>query len=50
MDLMQMVLQQLSGGGVRQISNQIGADEDTTGQAVQAAIPVLISARGKIFW
>ncbi len=44
MDLMQLLMQQLSGDGVKQISRQIGADEGTTNQAITAALPVLISA------
>jgi hypothetical protein len=40
----QMLTQQLSGGGLSQISQQIGADEQTTGQALSAAVPLLLSA------
>lgn len=40
----QMLTQQLSGGGLSQISQQIGADEQTTGTALSAAVPLLISA------
>jgi hypothetical protein len=44
MDLMQIVMQQLSGDGVKQIGQQIGADEGTTNQAIGTALPVLIAA------
>jgi hypothetical protein len=47
MDMMQVLLSQLSGGGLKQISQQVGADESTTNQAVSAAIPLLISALAK---
>ncbi|NJN95513.1 MAG: DUF937 domain-containing protein [Anaerolineales bacterium] len=40
----QMLTQQLAGGGLSQISQQIGADEQTTGNALSAAIPLLVSA------
>lgn len=42
--LMQLLNQQLSGGGLSQISQQIGADEQTTGNALSAAMPLLLSA------
>lgn len=44
MDIMQVLLNQLSGNGLKQISQQVGADESTTNQVVTAAIPLLISA------
>lgn len=44
MDLVQVLMNQLSGDGVKQISRQIGADEGTTAQAVRVAVPVLVSA------
>lgn len=47
MDLMQILMQQLSGDGVKQISQKIGADESTTNQAIGTALPVLISALAK---
>jgi hypothetical protein len=47
MDLMQTLLNQLSGGGLTQISQQTGVDEQTAGQAVSAAVPLLISALAK---
>ncbi len=43
-DLMQLLNQQLTGDNLSQISHQIGADEGTTGQALGAALPLLISA------
>jgi hypothetical protein len=42
--IMQLLNQQLSGDGLSQISQQIGADEQTTGQALSAAVPLLLSA------
>lgn len=36
------VTEQLSGGNLTQLSQQIGADEATTAQAVQAALPLLL--------
>jgi hypothetical protein len=47
MDLMQILMQQLSGDGVKQISQKIGANEGTTNQAIGTALPVLISALAK---
>lgn len=42
--LTQLLMQQLSGGGLSQISQQIGADEQTTGSALSTAVPLLVSA------
>lgn len=42
--LTKMIMQQLAGGGLSQISRQIGADEETTGSALSAAMPMLLSA------
>jgi hypothetical protein len=42
--LTQQLMQQLSGGGLSQISRQIGADEQTTGSVLSAAMPLLVSA------
>ena len=42
--LTQQLLQQLAGGGLSQISQQIGMDEQTTGSALSASIPLLVSA------
>ena len=42
--LTNMLMQALSGGGLSQISQQIGADEGTTGAALSAAVPTLVSA------
>jgi hypothetical protein len=44
MDLMDILTQQLSGSGLKQISQQAGTDEQGTSQVVSAAIPLLISA------
>ena len=38
------LLQQLGGGGLSQISQQIGADEASTGSALNMAMPLLVSA------
>jgi hypothetical protein len=42
--LTQQLLQQLSGGGLSKIGQQIGADEQTTGSALSTAVPLLVSA------
>ncbi len=42
--LTQQLMQQLSGEGVSRISQQIGADEQTTSSALSAALPLLLSA------
>ena len=42
--IMDQLLQQLSGGGLSQISQQIGADESATGSALSMAMPLLVSA------
>ncbi|MCB0210431.1 MAG: DUF937 domain-containing protein [Anaerolineae bacterium] len=42
--LTQQLMQQLSGDDISQISRQIGADNQTTGMALSAAIPLLVSA------
>lgn len=42
--LTQQLMQQLSGGGVSRISQQIGAEEQTTSSALTAVMPVLVSA------
>lgn len=42
--IMQLLDQQLGGDGVSQISQQIGADKQTTGTALSAAVPLLLSA------
>jgi hypothetical protein len=42
--LTQQLMQQLSGDGLSQISRQIGADEQTTGSVLSAAVPLLVSA------
>jgi hypothetical protein len=44
MDLVQTLMNQLSGDGIQQISHQIGADETTTTQAVRTAVPLLVTA------
>ena len=42
-----MLMSQLSGGGLQQISSQVGADEQSTNQIVGAAIPLLVSTLAK---
>lgn len=39
-----MVSQQLGGDAIKQMSRIIGADEESTGSAVQSALPLLIGA------
>jgi hypothetical protein len=41
------ITQQLSGGNLTQLSQQIGADEATTSQAVQAALPMLLGGMAR---
>jgi hypothetical protein len=43
-DITQLLTRQLLGEALPQISQQIGADKDTTGQALSAAVPLLLSA------
>jgi hypothetical protein len=42
--LTQLLMQQLTGNGVSNISQQIGADEKTTQSALATALPLLVSA------
>ena len=42
--LTQQLMQQLAGGGLSKIGQQIGADEQTTSSALSAALPLLLSA------
>ncbi|MBA3445761.1 MAG: DUF937 domain-containing protein [Gemmatimonadales bacterium] len=44
MALLDMLQQRLGGDAVNQISSRIGADPGTTGNAIDAALPLLISA------
>jgi hypothetical protein len=44
MSLLEMLQQRLGGGVVNQISSRIGADPGTTSNAIDAALPLLISA------
>ena len=44
MSLLQMLQQRLSGDVVSRISSRIGADPGTTGNAIDAALPLLLSA------
>ena len=43
----QQLLKQLAGGGLSQISQQIGADKKTTSSALSAVMPTLVSALAK---
>ncbi len=43
-NLMDMLTGALGGGAVKQISQQLGADESTTQKAVSAALPTLLTA------
>jgi hypothetical protein len=43
-NLTQSLLQQLAGGGLSNISQQLGADEKTTQSALSTALPLLVSA------
>lgn len=47
MSLVDLVTQQLGGNGIRQLSQQIGADEQQTAGAVQMALPVLLGGLAK---
>jgi hypothetical protein len=47
MSLLDLVTQQLGGNGIRQLSHQIGADEQQTAGAVQMALPVLLGGLAK---
>lgn len=42
--LMDVITQAMGGDAVRQMSRQLGANEQTTGGAVAAAVPLLLSA------
>lgn len=42
--LTEMLMRQLAGGALSQISGKIGADQSTTSKALQIALPLLISA------
>ncbi|MCS6806642.1 MAG: DUF937 domain-containing protein [Acidobacteriota bacterium] len=42
--IMDMVMEQLQSGGVQQLSQMLGADENSVGSAVSAAVPVLMQA------
>ncbi len=44
MSLLQLIHQQLGGQAVNQISQKIGADPGTTSNAIDAALPLLLSA------
>jgi len=45
--LIEMLVQQAGPGALKQISGQLGTDENATGQAVAAALPLLMSALNK---
>lgn len=46
-DLVQQLMGQLGGGALTQISERIGADEETTGSALSTALPLLMTALAK---
>ena len=43
-DMLEMLAETLGGSTLGQISNQIGADEDSTAKAISAAVPILLGA------
>ncbi len=43
----QLLMQQLAGGGLSQISKKIGVDDMTTSSALAMAVPLLVSALAK---
>jgi hypothetical protein len=43
-EITSMILQQMGGGGISQLSQQLGTDEGTTQNAVTAAVPLLLTA------
>jgi hypothetical protein len=45
--VLEMLARQLGGGTLNQLSRQLGTDEKTTGNAVSAALPVLLAALAK---
>lgn len=47
MSLIDLVTQQLGSGGIQQLSQQIGANEQQTAGAVQMALPVLLGGLAK---
>lgn len=46
-DLQQILLQQLGGGAVSKIAQQLGVDESTAQAGIQSALPVLLGALAK---
>lgn len=44
MSLIQQLTQQISGEALKGLSQQLGADEGTTGKAITAALPMIIGA------
>ena len=42
--IMDMISSQLGSSGIKEISSKLGADEGSTGKAVGAAVPLLLSA------
>ena len=46
-DLLNMVVSQLDGQTVNQISNQLGVDDQATQQAISTALPMLVGALGR---
>jgi hypothetical protein len=42
--IINMIMQKLGGGGLASLSQQVGADQQTTSSAMGAAVPMLVSA------
>jgi hypothetical protein len=47
MSVLEMIQQRLGGQAVEQISRKIGADSGTTGNAIDAALPLLLAAMAR---
>lgn len=47
MSILDLLSQQLGGGAMQQIGQQVGADEQATSKAVSAALPLLVTALAK---
>ena len=47
MSVLEMIQQRLGGQAVEQISRKIGADTGTTGNAIDAALPLLLAAMAR---
>lgn len=47
LNLQELVQQQLGGGGLQQLSQQIGADPETTSNAISTALPMLLGGMAR---